>query len=153
MRRLHLIIMIIGVMVMAFLLVDVRYKSQDMEEDIASIDRQIDDEHQNIRVLQAEWSYLTRPEKIQELVTRFGGMRPTVRAQLASWNQIPMAPQPATIATSQPSGSEGSAAVQEKAAADKLSAIAPAAGHENKRTSKKQTTPSVWDAIDKKGGR
>lgn len=44
--------------------------------EIASVERQIDAEHERIRLLQAEVSHLERPERIEQLSTNYLGLAP-----------------------------------------------------------------------------
>lgn len=44
--------------------------------EIASVERQIDAEHERIRLLQAEVSHLERPERIEQLSTSYLGLAP-----------------------------------------------------------------------------
>jgi len=45
--------------------------------EIASVERQIDDEHQRIRLLQAEVTHLERPDRIERLSVAYLGLAPT----------------------------------------------------------------------------
>lgn len=156
MSRLHIIGMMGVVLLLSFLLVKVRYQAQEVEEEVASIERQIDEERQNIRVLRAEWSYLTRPEKLQELVTRYSGMRPTARAQLAAWSDMPVPVPAEALADISPAAGLPAAPEPVDATVTKPAAQAPKiVATAEKKPSIKKTKPSkpaasVWDALPEK---
>lgn len=53
------------------------YQVREMEEQLAGLNRDILTEQEAIHVLKAEWSYLTRPDRLETLNLRFlqlGGM-------------------------------------------------------------------------------
>jgi hypothetical protein len=75
---------------LSFLLFSVRTQVQAIEEDIARIERQQILERESLHVLQAEWSYLTRPARLQELASRVNGLQPTRYTQMATWESVPM---------------------------------------------------------------
>ena len=67
----------------------VKYEVMQQEQTLAGINKQIADDREQIRVLDAEWSYLTRPSRIEELSTRFlhlGGMN---SAQILPLTAVP----------------------------------------------------------------
>lgn len=74
-----------------FLLYEVSYRVQSLEEDMARIDDQIVSERESMHVLRAEWTYLTRPERLQALIEKYDeGMAPMSSHHMVSLNDVPM---------------------------------------------------------------
>lgn len=48
----------------------IAFAVEDLEEELTAINRQIEEEREAVHVLEAEWSYLTRPARIGELGTQ-----------------------------------------------------------------------------------
>ena len=45
----------------------IKYDSQEIQDNIRLLQRDIEQERVTVDILRAEWSYLTRPERLQEL--------------------------------------------------------------------------------------
>ncbi len=59
-----------------YALVQARSSVQALESELIDLRRDIVTEQQTIRVLQAEWAYLNRPERLKKLVAEFHPMEP-----------------------------------------------------------------------------
>jgi hypothetical protein len=66
----------------------VSHKVDEVRRDLRRTEREIAKERENIRVLQAEWAWLSRPERIQVLVRDLTDLRPTTPKQLASLDNV-----------------------------------------------------------------
>ena len=53
-----------------------KYGSQELQEEIHLLERDIEQEHINIDILRAEWSYLTRPQRLQTLAQQNLSLKP-----------------------------------------------------------------------------
>lgn len=51
-------------------LFQVKYRVQDLNKDLAEINRQIEEEQEAMHVLKAEWAYLNQPKRLMALVGR-----------------------------------------------------------------------------------
>ncbi|MCC7260478.1 MAG: hypothetical protein IT567_05555 [Alphaproteobacteria bacterium] len=83
-----------AVMVVATLYVtyQVKYRVQNIEEDIATTQRAIAAERDSIHVLEAEWSYLNRPDRLSRLSAEYHGLQRVGVSQIVSVDTLPMAP-------------------------------------------------------------
>lgn len=64
---------------------------------VASLGRQIEDEHERIATLKAEWSLLDQPARLQALVEHFKDklvLAPITADQIGHIGEIPLAPKP-----------------------------------------------------------
>ncbi len=69
-------LIIISALVMGGLLFIVSEKSRAIESDIRTVDNYVDNEREALRVLNAEWHYLNRPDRLEKvLVDRQNGFR------------------------------------------------------------------------------
>ena len=53
----------------------VKYQVQDLEEELAGLNRSITEDRQAIHVLKAEWSHLNEPKRLRILAERYLGLR------------------------------------------------------------------------------
>ena len=79
-----------------FAMFGVKYQVQGLEDELARTKRATAAEEHEIRVLGAEWAYLTRPEMLEAMNRRFLSLSPISTKQLrTSVTDIPMRPPPA----------------------------------------------------------
>ncbi len=71
MGRLINLALFCGVLLGAFWLYQVKQQARETESQIADLQRQIAVEKEALLLLKAEWSYLNRPERVQQLAKRF----------------------------------------------------------------------------------
>lgn len=82
--------------VVSGVLFHVSYDAQALDDELHRMNRQILAEQETIRVLRAEWTYLTRPSRLRALAGQLQGLEPVQGTQMvASVSTIPMAPLPA----------------------------------------------------------
>ena len=82
----------------------VKHEVQQREEQLASLHRQILASQEAIHVLEAEWSYLNRPDRLESLVRRHLNLVPLDTRHLGSVEMLPMRLPPAVLedGTAQP---------------------------------------------------
>lgn len=74
----------------AYALFYVSYRVQNLEEQLAGVNREILKEQETIHILEAEWSYLNRPERLQKLTEDLlPEMVPLDATQFVSMDAIP----------------------------------------------------------------
>jgi hypothetical protein len=92
------------VVLVGYALFQVKYEVMAQEDELAHLNRQIGESHEAVRVLNAEWSFLTQPARLSELAKRHLNLVPIGTAQLGSIAAIPLrnaaepAPPPAAAA-------------------------------------------------------
>ena len=78
-----------------FAMFGVKYQVQALEDELARTKRATTAEEHEIRVLDAEWAYLTRPETLEALNRQFLSLGPISTKQLhATAIDIPLRPVP-----------------------------------------------------------
>ncbi|HEX3536602.1 MAG TPA: hypothetical protein VHU15_07535 [Stellaceae bacterium] len=83
------------VLVSGFAMFKVKYGVQELEDELGRMRKQTIAEQQEIRVLNAEWSYLTQPQRLAELNRRFLSLAPIPVKQLQRGvDDIPLRPPP-----------------------------------------------------------
>ena len=75
--------------VAGFATFEVKYQVAQVDDDLGRVNRQIDTDRDQLRVLSAEWSYLTQLSRLDQLRQRHLTLVPVTRAQLSSLDQIP----------------------------------------------------------------
>lgn len=81
------------VLISGFAMFKVKYAVQELEDDLGHVRKQTIAEQQEIRVLNAEWSYLTQPQRLTELNRRFLSLAPIPVKQLQRGvDDIPLRP-------------------------------------------------------------
>lgn len=73
-----------------FGLFHVKYQVQKLEDRLAQINRDIVREQEQIHVLRAEWTYLNRPERIEQLAKKYLDLAAPKASQIGSIAQLPM---------------------------------------------------------------
>jgi hypothetical protein len=78
------------VVAVGYAMFQVKYEVMQQEQTLASINKQITEDREQIRVLDAEWTYLTRPARLQQLSDRFLHLQGMNSAQIVSLAAVPM---------------------------------------------------------------
>ncbi|HZT52145.1 MAG TPA: hypothetical protein VFA22_09430 [Stellaceae bacterium] len=79
-----------AVILVGYAMFQVKYEVMQQEEQLARLNQKIADSREAIRVLNAEWSFLTQPTRLGELAKRYLNLVPIGSAQLGSIEAIPM---------------------------------------------------------------
>lgn len=66
----------------------VSQKIHDRRETIAAVNRKIVEEEESIRLLQAEWSYLNQPDRLESLSRKYLGLSPLKGSQFVALEEI-----------------------------------------------------------------
>lgn len=77
------------IMAAAFGLYMVKYRVQAIQAEITALNRQIEDERENLHVAAAEWAYLNQPERVQRLAEKYLAMQPMAIRQMADASTVP----------------------------------------------------------------
>ena len=77
------------VIVMAVLIYAVTHAVNSRQRALAQLNTSIARDSEAIRVLRAEWSHLSRPDRVQGLAARYTGMRPLDASQLLTAGEWP----------------------------------------------------------------
>lgn len=72
-----------------------KHEAQERRANIARLKSAIDEERAAIDLLQAEWTYLNRPGRIQALAERFLNLQPFTMDQMISLEDIAIREDPA----------------------------------------------------------
>lgn len=67
----------------------VKYSVDRMERQGLVLKEKIAEEHEAIRILEAEWSSLNRPDRLQKLSSRYLQLAPVQVVQVVNFSQIP----------------------------------------------------------------
>lgn len=91
MTRLGAVFWLVLVLAAGFTTFKVKYAIQDTEDELNRVRRHTTAEQQEIRVLNAEWTYLNQPERLSDLNRRFLGLTSITTRQLqGSIDAIPL---------------------------------------------------------------
>ena len=63
----------------------VKYRVQDLEHELTTLNRDIKANERSIHVLNAEWSHMNNPKRLRKLAERHLGMQPIQTKQLTEW--------------------------------------------------------------------
>jgi cell division protein FtsL len=88
MLRVFNICLVLGLVVLAYVIYQVKYEAKGLDADIASLNKEIDAEHDQIAELRAEWSLLNRPERIERLAQKYLKLAPAKPAQLVTLDTV-----------------------------------------------------------------
>ena len=95
MIRLGTLFWLVLVSATGFAMFGVKYQVQALEDELARTNRATAGEEHELRVLEAEWAYLTRPETLEAMNRQFLSLGPIVTKQLhTTAADIPLRPPP-----------------------------------------------------------
>jgi cell division protein FtsL len=100
------------VVAVGYAMFQVKYEVMQQESQLARIHRQIAENREAVRVLNAEWSFLTQPARLETLAHRYLDLAPIGTAQLGTIAAIPLrapaaqATPPAPAAVSAPAAAQ-----------------------------------------------
>jgi hypothetical protein len=77
-----------------YALFQVKYEVVTLEEELARLNAATLREQNQIHVLEAEWSYLNQPQRLEELNERYLHLKPINPAQFGSVASLPPRPEP-----------------------------------------------------------
>ncbi len=80
--------LVIGVLFAGYFLYDLEHDTRGVERDIAKTERKLDETREAIKLLNAEWSSLTRPERIQKLAEQYLSLEPTEASQFVGLAEL-----------------------------------------------------------------
>lgn len=83
------IIWLFLVVAVGYAMFQVKYEVMAQEDTLARINKDIADTREQIRVTDAEWSYLTRPDRLRNLSARYLNLVPMSAAQISELSAIP----------------------------------------------------------------
>src|SRR5207248_10071504 len=87
-----------------FAMFGVKYQVQALEDELARTNRATAAEEHELRVLEAEWAYLTRPATLEAMNRQFLSLGPIATKQLhATASDIPLRPPPPEPPAAEPS--------------------------------------------------
>lgn len=87
------ILWIAAVILIGYAMFQVKYEVLQQEQQLARLDHAILKDRESIRVLNAEWSYLSQPTRLDQLAKRYLTLAPIGTAQLLSnLDTLPMRP-------------------------------------------------------------
>lgn len=85
-------IIIMGVLAFAALgLYLVKYWVQDVQQEVGAVELALNKEKESLHLLNAEWAYLNRPERLKALSEKYLNLAPLKSAQFISFNALPEA--------------------------------------------------------------
>jgi cell division protein FtsL len=80
--------LVLGLVALAYVIYQVKYEARALDEEIASLGKQIDEERDALAVLRAEWSLLNRPERIERLAQKYLKLAPAQPRQLVTVDTV-----------------------------------------------------------------
>lgn len=96
---------VLAVTASAAFVFQVKYRSEAVAERVADLQRAVDEEHEAISLLKAEWSYLIQPSRVQDLIERHQErleLVPVSPEQIRTFADLPM--RRAVVPTDLPNG-------------------------------------------------
>jgi cell division protein FtsL len=82
------ICLVLGLVALAYVIYQVKYEARALDEEIASLGKEIDTERDSLAVLRAEWSLLNRPERIERLAQKYLKLGPVQPRQLVTLDSV-----------------------------------------------------------------
>lgn len=71
----------------------VKYQVLELQRQNAGIERELQQEIEHLHVVEAEWAYLTRPDRLQALVKKHTTLKPVAGMQVQQVAVLPFPPE------------------------------------------------------------
>lgn len=88
MHKLLNLLLVAAVLVSGFILYSLEHTTRGLEREASKFRRGIAEETENMRLLNAEWSSLTRPDRLRALAERFLGLSTLKAQQIVKLDEI-----------------------------------------------------------------
>jgi cell division protein FtsL len=82
------ICLVLGLVALAYGIYQVKYEARALDERIAVVTKEIDEERDALAVARAEWGLLNRPERIERLAKKYLYLAPAQPAQLVILDEV-----------------------------------------------------------------
>lgn len=82
MKRSITLITLCVLIVVSYGLYNLKYEVEDLQDHANSLRAQMEEDRRAIKVLEAEWAYLSRPDRLQKLSQKFLTLQPTIAKQV-----------------------------------------------------------------------
>jgi hypothetical protein len=92
MIRMSTILWALLVTVSGYAMFQVKYEVMQLEDKIVRINRSIAASQESVRVLNAEWSFLNQPNRLDQLAKRYLSLGPINTAQIGRVDALPRRP-------------------------------------------------------------
>ena len=92
MIRLGTLLWLLLVTIAGFGLFELKYRVQAQEQELARLDRQIQNDRDEIQVLRAEWAHLNDPHRLADLARRYLDLAPVAGIQIVRFEALPVRP-------------------------------------------------------------
>jgi cell division protein FtsL len=81
-------ILVVAVLISGFALYSLEHKTRGLERQASKLKRGIDSEVENMRFLSAEWSSLTRPDRLKRLAEQHLGLTTLQAKQIVTLDEL-----------------------------------------------------------------
>lgn len=82
------ICLFLGLVALAYVIYQAKYEARELDERIAVLHKEIDEERDALAVARAEWSLLNRPERIERLAQKYLKLSPAQPKQLVILDEV-----------------------------------------------------------------
>lgn len=67
----------------------VKFQVQELQRQTATLEQELEKELEHLHVIEAEWAYLTRPDRLQELARHHTTLKPVAGMQVQQVAKLP----------------------------------------------------------------
>ena len=107
-------ILVVAVLASGFVLYSLEHETRGLEREIRRHERAIAEERENMRLLNAEWSSLTRPDRLRALAERHLGLSTLKARQIVRLEEIGTKVPPEPVIKLEAEGSDPIGAIIDK---------------------------------------
>ncbi|OAI27587.1 hypothetical protein A1351_01505 [Methylosinus sp. R-45379] len=93
MLRILNVVAILALIGSGFYAYSIKYQTMLRAEQINKMKREAKSERDAIAVLRAEWAFMTRPERVQDLADKYLDLKPVAVTQIATAQSLPEKPE------------------------------------------------------------
>jgi cell division protein FtsL len=72
---------------LVFLIYELKYETRRLESRAAELSKSIEEEKDNLAVMRAEWSLVSRPERVEQMAEKLLGLKPVKPEQIVPFQE------------------------------------------------------------------
>ena len=69
-----------------------KFQVLELQRQIATVEQELQQENEHLHVVEAEWAYLTRPDRLQQLARKHTELKPVIGVQVQEVATLPFPP-------------------------------------------------------------
>ena len=88
MHKLFNAVLVLAVLVSGFILYSLEHQTRGLERQVAALQKKIVDSREDMKLLDAEWSSLARPDRVKDLASKYLNLQTMQASQIVKTEEL-----------------------------------------------------------------